>query len=114
MVAEEDNITNLSLRLVASTVTSFLVLALLLFMVHRLRQRRLMLAMRREYFFLSSSDLKQNEAWGACVEFLMQFIYLWWSLCTFYLVACQVRVTVGSSGLCCCIPCYSCDVSQEL
>ena len=45
---EEDNITNLSLRLVASTVTSFLVLALLLFMVHRLRQRRLMLAMRRE------------------------------------------------------------------
>lgn len=45
--ASEDNITNLSLRLVASTVTSFLVLALLLFMVHRLRQRRLMLAMRR-------------------------------------------------------------------
>nr|KAG5713190.1 hypothetical protein BaRGS_007717 [Batillaria attramentaria] len=45
--ASDDNITNLSLRLVASTVTSFLVLALLLFMVHRLRQRRLMMAMRR-------------------------------------------------------------------
>ncbi|KAK7087829.1 uncharacterized protein [Littorina saxatilis] len=45
--ADDDNITNLSLRLVASTVTSFLVLALLLFMVHRLRQRRLMMAMRR-------------------------------------------------------------------
>ena len=27
---------------------------------------------------------------------------LWWSLCTLYLHACQVRVTVGDSGLCCC------------
>ena len=26
----------------------------------------------------------------------------WWSLCTLYLHACQVRVTVGDSGLCCC------------
>ena len=26
---------------------------------------------------------------------------LWWSLCTLYLHACQVRVTVGHSGLCC-------------
>ncbi|XP_013083280.2 uncharacterized protein LOC106068462 [Biomphalaria glabrata] len=42
-----ESITNLSLRLIASTVTSFLVLALLLFMVHRLRQRRLLQAMRR-------------------------------------------------------------------
>ncbi|OWF53886.1 uncharacterized protein LOC110445825 [Mizuhopecten yessoensis] len=45
--ASSDSITTLGLRLVASTVTSFLVLALLLFMVHRLRQRRLMMAMRR-------------------------------------------------------------------
>ncbi|KAH9503870.1 hypothetical protein Btru_064038 [Bulinus truncatus] len=44
---EGESITNLSLRLIASTVTSFLVLALLLFMVHRLRQRRLLQAMRR-------------------------------------------------------------------
>ncbi|XP_050409061.1 uncharacterized protein LOC126824012 [Patella vulgata] len=44
---DDESITNLGLRLVASTVTSFLVLALLLFMVHRLRQRRLLLAMRR-------------------------------------------------------------------
>ena len=29
-------------------------------------------------------------------------MYLWWSLCTLYLHACQVRVTVGHSGLCCC------------
>ena len=26
---------------------------------------------------------------------------LWWSLCILYLHACQVRVTVGDSGLCC-------------
>ena len=26
-------------------------------------------------------------------------MYLWWSLCTLYLHACQVRVTVGDSGL---------------
>ncbi|RUS81432.1 hypothetical protein EGW08_010816 [Elysia chlorotica] len=42
-----ESITNLSLRLIASTVTSFLVLALLLFLVHRVRQRRLLLSMRR-------------------------------------------------------------------
>ena len=29
-------------------------------------------------------------------------MYLWWSLRTLYLHACQVRVTVGDSGLCCC------------
>ena len=28
-------------------------------------------------------------------------MYLWWSLCTLYLYACRVRVTVGHSGLCC-------------
>ena len=32
-------------------------------------------------------------------------MHLWWSLCTLYLLACQVRVTVGDSGLCCCT-CY--------
>ena len=30
-------------------------------------------------------------------------MYLWWRLYTLYLHACQVRVTVGDSGLCCCI-----------
>ena len=40
---------NLGLRLVASTVTSFLILALLLFMVHRLRQRRMLIMMRRKF-----------------------------------------------------------------
>ena len=29
-------------------------------------------------------------------------MYLWWSLCTLYLHACQVKATVGDSGLCCC------------
>ena len=39
-------------------------------------------------------------------------MYLWLSLCTLYLHACQVRVTVtiGDSGLCCCL----CDVFWEL
>ena len=30
-------------------------------------------------------------------------MYLWQSLCTLYLHACQVRFTVGNSGLCCCV-----------
>ena len=29
-------------------------------------------------------------------------MYLWWSWCTLYLHACQMRVTLGDSGLCCC------------
>ena len=33
---------------------------------------------------------------------VLPLMYLWWSLCTFYLHAHQVRVTVGDSGLCCC------------
>ena len=28
-------------------------------------------------------------------------MYLWWSLCALYLHACQVRVAVDDSGLCC-------------
>ena len=28
-------------------------------------------------------------------------MYLWWSLCTLYLLTYQVRVTIGDSGLCC-------------
>ena len=33
---------------------------------------------------------------------LKQRMYLWWSLCPLYLYACQMRVTVGDSGFCCC------------
>ena len=29
-------------------------------------------------------------------------MYHWWSLCTLYSNACQVRVTVGDLGFCCC------------
>ena len=29
-------------------------------------------------------------------------MYLWQSLCTLYLLKCQVRITVGDSGLYCC------------
>ena len=42
-------------------------------------------------------------------------MYLWWRLwCTLYLVARKVIVTVGDSGLCCCIPCNMCEVCQAL
>ena len=34
------------------------------------------------------------------VQFWTSRIYLWWGLCTLYLL---VRVTVGDSGLCCCV-----------
>ncbi|KAL5015864.1 hypothetical protein ScPMuIL_005453 [Solemya velum] len=44
---ENETFANLGLRLVATTVTCFLVLALLLFMVHRIRQKRILIAMRR-------------------------------------------------------------------
>ena len=43
--------------------------------------------------------LKQNEAQNARAS--SDQMYLWWSLCTLYLHTCQVRVTVGDSGLCC-------------
>ena len=36
-------------------------------------------------------------------------MYLWWSLCTLYLHAGQVRVTVGDSDLCC----WTCVTSFE-
>ena len=44
---------------------------------------------------------------GSFIHFFFSFsfvveLYLWWSLCTFYLPACQVTVTVRDSGLCCC------------
>ena len=38
-------------------------------------------------------------------------MYLWWSLCTLYLYACQVKVTIGDSGLCCCT-CVMCFERQ--
>ena len=33
----------------------------------------------------------------------LKIMYLWWRLRTLYLLACQMRVTVGDSGLCCCV-----------
>ena len=40
--------------------------------------------------------------YGPSTEGLEKRIYLCWSLPTLYLHACQVRVTLGYSGLCCC------------
>ncbi|XP_052248206.1 uncharacterized protein LOC127856171 isoform X2 [Dreissena polymorpha] len=44
---EAGTVTDLGLRLVASTITTFLILALLLFLIHRFRQRRLLMTLRR-------------------------------------------------------------------
>ena len=38
-----------------------------------------------------------------CQQICLLRMYLWWSLCTLHLHACQVRVTVSDSGLCCCV-----------
>lgn len=45
--SEVQSATTLGLRMVASTVASFLIVALLLFMIHRLRKRRLLVMIRR-------------------------------------------------------------------
>ena len=39
---------------------------------------------------------------------------LWWSLRTLCLLACQAAFTIDDSGLCCCVPCHTCDVSSAL
>lgn len=44
---KDNTVADLGLRLVASTVTTFLILALLLFLIHRFRQRRLLMTLRR-------------------------------------------------------------------
>ena len=46
--------------------------------------------------------LTSTEARRPIRDGLVWKLYLWWSLCTLYLHACQVRVTVGDTGLCCC------------
>ena len=45
----DNTVTDLGLRLVASTVTTFLILALLLFLIHRFRQRRLLMTLRSKF-----------------------------------------------------------------
>jgi hypothetical protein len=52
---------HLGLRLVAATVTSFLVLALLLYMVHRLRQRRSLIMTRRTYCTSTTNYCHMNQ-----------------------------------------------------
>ena len=47
-------------------------------------------------------DHGTQQCWELHEDKMKMKMYLWWSLCTLYLHACQVRVTVGDSGLCCC------------
>ena len=62
----------------------------------------------RDIGFLQTTLSRQGEVSQrfCLLLFLFCFVmrmYLSWSLCAFYLHACQVRVTVGDSGLCRCI-----------
>ena len=43
------------------------------------------------------------EFYTSNVKLLSLRMCLWRSLCTLYLLACQMKVTVGDSGLCCCV-----------
>ena len=59
---------------------------------------------KQRYFeVLLCVDLHQQKQikkkYKIVVFFFFMRIYLWWSLCTLYLNACQVGVTVGDSGL---------------
>ena len=45
--------------------------------------------------------LKNEAIFMLFSDFWTCYCYLWWSLRTLYLHACQVRVTVGDTGLCC-------------
>ena len=39
--------------------------------------------------------------WNALNNTVVLEMYLWWRLCTLYLLACQARVGIGGLGLCC-------------
>ena len=52
--------------------------------------------------FLPGYGSLARRCWASYFERQIWTMYLWWSLCTSHLHACQVRVTVGDSGLCCC------------
>ena len=55
-------------------------------------------------YFVRPVLKKERMFFSCCCHFFPTFfliMYLWWSLCTLHLHACQVRVTVGDSGLCC-------------
>ena len=59
--------------------------------VHKLHQR---------YILRSNRKTWSCKRWGGISGGALG-MYLWWSLCTLYLHACQVRVAEGNSGLCC-------------
>ena len=51
----------------------------------------------------ASLMLVQNRVLRSVHEASFLRTYLWWSSCTLYLLACQMRVTVRDSGVCCCV-----------
>ena len=60
------------------------------------------LNMRRTPAALEPPDGKVRKCTSGGSLCTFEDMYLWWSWCTLYLHACQVRATEGDSGLCCC------------
>ena len=50
-------------------------------------------------YVTQTQHLRQQRPESPTAVALTRYI-LWWSLCTRYLLACRVEVTVGDSGLC--------------
>ena len=55
----------------------------------------------------SVPEMEGIYATGGIFCLLLSRMYFWWSLCSLYLLACQVELPKGDSGLCCCVPCLS-------
>ena len=54
--------------------------------------------MSRRWSEMHVGYLRARVAFGTELNYTELSVYFWWSLCTLYLHACQVRVTVGDSG----------------
>ena len=46
--------------------------------------------------------------------FFVFVLFCFFDSSTLFLLACQVTAIVGESGLCSCVPCYTCDVRLAL
>ena len=52
-----------------------------------------------------AKDHSENQMWSGVRLYRINRMHLWWSLCTLYLHACQLRITAGDSGprFCVCV-----------
>ena len=82
-----------------------------IFVLYQVSQRQYTLSLlsSESLFWASKSSFMISSSSRSTIQILLFLrIYLWWSLCSWYSVyvlphACHVRVTVGDSGLCCCV-----------